>query len=207
MNCLKNKRLRLVCCICLVLSVVWCIFRWQPKDNVKPYTGGIYYGWDSFSYGYGLQYVILTKDSIYVNVSQIRDSALVNINRWYQPYAFVRLRNFVPIGIQWYDMVCFMYRDSIGNVFGKDSVYIYEHGIDYWTDLTAKKDYYLFHDPDMRFTFYKSSFENLQKEGIVPSKCKSIEDVEKQLCISDSSVFEGIRKMSKSELKTLLWGE
>lgn len=90
-----------------------------------------------------------------------------------------------------------------------DSIYIYEHGMDYYrTCLKKKKDYYLFYDPDQdMYTFYKSSFENLQKEGIVPSKCKAIEDVEKYLCINDSSVFEGIRKMSKSELMTLLWGE
>ena len=210
MNCLKNKRLRLVCCICLAFFIVLCIFRWLHKGKEKPYKPGIYYGWQSTYYGYGLQYVILTKDSLYVNILQTRDSAWLNINRWRQPYNFgtygnVMLDHFVPIGIQWVDMVCYLYRDSIGNIYGKDSTYIYEHGIEY---ESCSGDYYLFYDPDQDlYTFYKTSFENLQEKGIVPSKCKAIEDVEKYLCINDSSVFEGVRKMSKSELRTLLWGE
>ena len=150
----------------------------------------------------------MTKDSLYANVLQTRDSALVNINRWCQPYAYVRLRNFVPIGIQWKDMVCYLDRDSNGYVYGNDSIYIYEHGIDYMTELEPNHYYNLFYDPDQYFyTFYKLSFKELREEGIVPSRCKSMEDVEKYLCISDSCVFEGIRKMSKSELMTLLWGE
>lgn len=208
MNYSISNTLKCVSCICVILLAVSCNYKDRHGNEADINKIGIYYNMWSKDYGYGLQYVIMTKDSLYVNVLQTRDSALVNINRWYQPYAYVRLRNFVPIGIQWKNMVCYLDRDSNGYVYGNDSIYIYEHGIDYMTELEPNHYYNLFYDPDQDlYTFYKTSFENLQKKGIVPSKCKAIEDVEKQLCINDSCVFDGIRKMSKSELMTLLWGE
>lgn len=201
-----SNTLKYVGYICIALLVVSCNYKDRQRNEIRINKIGIYYNMWSDNYGYGLQYVILTKDSIYANVLQTRDSAWLNINRWHQPYhnKFVLLDNFVPIGIQWWDMVCFLDRDSNGYVYGKDSVYVYQHGIIY--ESYCGEDY-LFYDPDGNYTFYKPSFENLQKKGIVPSKCKSMEDVEKYLCLSDSCVFEGIRKMSRSELRTLLWGE
>ena len=201
-----SNTLKYVGYICIALLVVSCNYKDRQRNEIRINKIGIYYNMWSDNYGYGLQYVILTKDSIYANVLQTRDSAWLNINRWHQPYhnKFVLLDNFVPIGIQWWDMVCFLDRDSNGYVYGKDSVYVYQHGIIY--ESYCGEDY-LFYDPDGNYTFYKPSFKELREEGIVPSKCNSMEDVEKYLCLSDSCVFEGIRKMSKSELMTLLWGE
>mgnify|MGYP003318681307 CR=1 FL=1 len=207
MNCLRSKIYRLICCLCAILFIISCEFTNQQIRETKIDKVGIYYNRRSGRYNNGLQYVILTKDSLYANVLHTRDSVCLNINRWHQPYhnKFVLLDNFVPIGIQWKDMVCFLDRDSNGNVYGKDSVYVYQHGIIYESYCGEN---YLFYDPDQDlYTFYKTSFKNLQKKGVVPSRCKSMEDVEKYLCLSDSCVFEGIRKMSKSELMTILWGE
>lgn len=206
MNYSISNTLKCVSCICVILLAVSCDFTNQQIKETKIDKVGIYYNRRSGRYNNGLQYVFLTKDSIYANVLHVKDSIWLNINRWHQPYhnKFVLLDNFVPIGIQWKDMVCFLDRDSNGNVYGKDSVYVYQHGIIYESYCGEN---YLFYDPDDRYTFYKLSFKELREEGIVPSKCKSMEDVEKYLCLSDSCVFEGIRKMSKSELMTLLWGE
>ena len=207
MNYSINNAIKFIGCICMTYLAISCNYLSRQRNETVLSEIGVYYNMWSVDCGYGLQYVILTKDSLYANVLHTRDSALVNINRWHQPHGYVKLYNFVPIGIQWKDMVCFIYRDSIGNIWGKDSIYIYEHGIDYGTDLEWGYERYLFYDPDWTCTFYKETLETLQEEHIVPLNCKSMEDVEKQLCISDSSVFEGVRKMSKSELRTLLWGE
>ena len=207
MNYSINNAIKFIGCICITYLAVSCNYLSRQRNETVLSEIGVYYNMWSVDCGYGLQYVILTKDSLYANVLHTRDSALVNINRWRQPHAYVELYNFVPIGIQWENKKYYIHRDSIGNKYAKDSIYIYEHGIDYDTNLRHNHYSYLFYDPDWTCTFYKETLETLQEEHIVPLNCKSMEDVEKQLCISDSSVFEGVRKMSKSELRTLLWGE
>ena len=108
MNCSVNKWLKLICYVYMIVFVASCDFGCRQRNKAKLHMPSIYYNWQALRCGYGLQYVILTNDSLYVNVLQKRDSALVNINRWCQPYAYVRLRNFVPIGIQWMDMVSYI---------------------------------------------------------------------------------------------------
>lgn len=206
MNCLINKWLKPICYVCLIFLGVSCDWGRRPQEPT-PYKAGIYY---CFYEIYGQHCVILTKDSIYANVLCTRDSAVININRWHQPHYTVWLDGFVPIGVQWRDMVCFIDadRDSKGNrtglIYGKDSTYIFEHGIRYETSSSKS---YLFYDPDGSYTFENLSYKMLIEKGIIPRKFKSQKEAEAHLCIGDSSIFEGIRKVSKAELRTLLWGE
>ena len=225
MSVLRNNGLSIVCLV-LLFSVVSCDFGRKREERAEPHMAGVYCQWN-WSYKGNIkiehtQYVILTRDSLYANVMQIRDDYGVDpsyyavgssanelqiidcvwINRWHQSriYDKVVFEGFVPIGEQWLYM-----EDSEGRIKGKDKDYIYEHGIECVSHILSGYDDYLFYHPDYS-CFYKYDVETLIEKGIVPSNCESASDVLDRLCLRDSSIFEGVRWMSASELNALLWG-
>lgn len=199
MNYLIDLINKLICLACLVAFVISCSFDRGQCNDYNYDVSGMYYSYYEKTQYDNLHYIFLLKDGLYINVLEYIDSALVNVNKWRKPYpnsSYVKFEGFVPIGYLWKCSIWW-------NKDKYDSTYIFRNGISSGTE----SQYGLFYDPDGRYTFSKIDIQIMIDKNIIPREYKSIEDVEKHLCINDSSIFEGVRKMSKSELRTLLWGE
>lgn len=185
--------------VCLIPLLSSCDRERRAYIDRSANISGIYYNCYEKRQFDRLHYIFLTVDSIYINVLHSGDSALVNVNKWHKPYpqsSCVKFERFVPTGYLW---EC----DIWWNKDVYDSIYIYKKGLCHETDSENG----LYYDPDGRYTFSKIDYQYIIKLGIIPRKFKSLEEAEAHLCIGDSSIFEGIRKVSKAELRTMLWGE